>query len=134
MVEMIGLVVLGLVAGTIAAALGVGGGVIYVPALVVIFAFDQHVAQGTSLAVILPTAVVATAAHARLGNVQWRLALPIAIAGILGAFFGAWVALVYLEPDLLQRLFGIFLLITAGRMALRAYQLTDQSEPEPDPS
>ena len=134
MVEMIGLVVLGLVAGTIAAALGVGGGVIYVPALVVIFAFDQHVAQGTSLAVILPTAVVATTAHARLRNVQWRLALPIAIAGILGAFFGAWVALVYLEPDLLQRLFGIFLLITAGRMALRAYQLTDQSEPEPDPS
>ncbi len=134
MVEMIGLVVLGLVAGTIAAALGVGGGVIYVPALVVIFAFDQHVAQGTSLAVILPTAVVATTAHARLGNVQWRLALPIAIAGILGAFFGAWVALVYLEPDLLQRLFGIFLLITSGRMALRAYQLTDQSEPEPDPS
>ena len=133
MVEMIGLVVLGLVAGTIAAALGVGGGVIYVPALVVIFAFDQHIAQGTSLAVILPTAVVATAAHARLGNVQWRLALPIAIAGILGAFFGAWVALT-LEPDLLQRLFGIFLLITAGRMALRAYQLTDQSEPEPDPS
>ena len=133
MVEIIGLVVLGLVAGTIAAALGVGGGVIYVPALVVIFAFDQHIAQGTSLAVILPTAVVATAAHARLGNVQWRLALPIAIAGILGAFFGAWVAL-NLDPDLLQRLFGIFLLITAGRMALRAYQITDQSEPEPDPS
>ena len=133
MVEIIGLVVLGLVAGTIAAALGVGGGVIYVPALVVIFAFDQHIAQGTSLAVILPTAVVATAAHARLGNVQWRLALPIAIAGILGAFSGAWVAL-NLDPDLLQRLFGIFLLITAGRMALRAYQITDQSEPEPDPS
>ena len=133
MVEIIGLVVLGLVAGTIAAALGVGGGVIYVPALVVIFAFDQHIAQGTSLAVILPTAVVATAAHARLGNVQWRLAVPIALAGILGAFFGAWVAF-ELEPDLLQRLFGIFLLITAGRMALRAYQFTDQSEPEPGPS
>jgi len=133
MLEIAGLIILGFVAGTIAAALGVGGGVIYVPALVVIFAFDQHIAQGTSLAVILPTAVVATAAHARLGNVQWRLALPIAIAGILGAFFGAWVAL-NLDPDLLQRLFGIFLLITAGRMALRAYQITDQSEPEPDPS
>lgn len=133
MLEIVGLVALGLIAGTIAAALGVGGGVIYVPALVVVFAFDQHIAQGTSLAVILPTAVVATAAHARLGNVQWRLAVPIAIAGILGAFFGAWVAL-ELEPDLLQRLFGIFLMITAGRMALRAYQFTDQSEPEPDPS
>jgi uncharacterized membrane protein YfcA len=133
MLEIVGLVALGLIAGTIAAALGVGGGVIYVPALVVVFAFDQHIAQGTSLAVILPTAVVATAAHARLGNVQWRLTVPIALAGILGAFFGAWVAF-ELEPDLLQRLFGIFLLITAGRMALRAYQFTDQSEPEPDPS
>ncbi len=133
MLEIVGLVALGLIAGTIAAALGVGGGVIYVPALVVVFAFDQHIAQGTSLAVILPTAVVATAAHSRLGNVQWRLAVPIALAGILGAFFGAWVAF-ELEPDLLQRLFGIFLLITAGRMALRAYQFTDQSEPEPDPS
>jgi len=133
MLEIVGLVALGLIAGTIAAALGVGGGVIYVPALVVIFAFDQHIAQGTSLAVILPTAVVATTAHARLGNVQWRLAVPIALAGILGAFFGAWVAF-ELEPDLLQRLFGIFLLVTAGRMALRAYQFTDQSEPEPGPS
>lgn len=133
MLEIIGLVALGLIAGTIAAALGVGGGVIYVPALVVLFAFDQHIAQGTSLAVILPTAVVATVAHARLGNVEWRIALPIAIAGIFGAVFGAWVAL-SLDPDLLRRLFGVFLLITAGRMALRAYQFTDQSEPEPGPS
>jgi len=133
MVEIIGLVALGLFAGTIAAALGVGGGVIYVPVLVVIFSFDQHVAQGTSLAVILPTAVVATAAHARLGNVNWKIAVPVAIAGIFGALFGAWVAL-SLDPELLQRLFGIFLLITAARMALRAYQFTGRSEPEPDPS
>lgn len=133
MLEIIGLVALGLIAGTIAAALGVGGGVIYVPTLVVIFAFDQHIAQGTSLAVILPTAVVATVAHARLGNVEWPIAVPIAIAGIFGAVFGAWVAL-SLDADLLRRLFGVFLLITASRMALRAYQFTDQSEPEPDPS
>lgn len=131
--EIIGLVLLGLFAGTVAAALGVGGGVIYVPALVVIFAFEQHVAQGTSLAVILPTAIVATAAHARLGNVQWPLAVPIAIAGIIGAVLGASIAL-NLDADLLSRLFGVFLLIVAARMAWRAYRLTGQSAPEPGPS
>ncbi len=133
MLEFIGLVVLGLFAGTVAAALGVGGGVIYVPALVVLFSFDQHIAQGTSLAVILPTAVVATIAHARFGNVRWRLAVPIAVAGIAGAAVGAWVAL-SLDADLLRRFFGVFVLIVAARMAWRAYRLSGRSAPAPDPS
>ena len=85
MLEVAGLITLGLIAGSIAAALGIGGGVIYVPVLVVLFSFDQHMAQGTSLAIILPTAVVATVAHTRLGNVRWRLAIPVAVAGIAGA-------------------------------------------------
>ena len=133
MIEFIAFIGLGLVAGTLAATLGVGGGVIYVPALVMLFAFDQHIAQGTSLAVILPTAVVATFAHARLGNVRWNLAVPIAVAGIAGAVFGAWVAL-SLDAELLQRLFGVFLLVVSARMGWRAYQLSDRSEREPDPS
>ncbi len=133
MLEIAGLIILGLVAGTIAAALGVGGGVIYVPALVVFFAFDQHLAQGTSLAIILPTAVVATAAHARHGNVRWRLAVPIALAGIAAAVLGSGIAL-SLDAAMLRRLFGAFLLVVAARMAWRAYRLSDQSAPEPDPS
>ena len=133
MLEIAGLIILGLVAGTIAAALGVGGGVIYVPALVVFFAFDQHVAQGTSLAIILPTAVVATVAHARLGNVRWRLAAPIALAGIAAAVLGSAIAL-SLDAELLRRLFGAFLLIVAARMAWRAYRVSDQSAPATDPS
>jgi hypothetical protein len=131
--EIAGLILLGLLAGTVAASLGVGGGIIYVPALVVLFAFDQHIAQGTSLAIILPTAIVATIAHARLGNVRWPLAVPIAIAGIAGAALGAWIAL-SLDADLLRRLFGVFLLLMAARMGWRAYQLNVRSAPEPDPS
>jgi uncharacterized membrane protein YfcA len=131
--EIAGLILLGLLAGTVAASLGVGGGIIYVPALVVLFAFDQHIAQGTSLAIILPTAIVATIAHARLGNVRWPLAAPIAIAGIAGAALGAWIAL-SLDADLLRRLFGVFLLLMAARMGWRAYQLNVRSAPEPDPS
>jgi len=131
--EIVGFVVLGLIAGTIASALGIGGGVLYVPTLVVLFAFDQHIAQGTSLAIILPTAIVATVAHARLENVLWHLAVPVAVAGIAAAGLGAWLAL-SLDADLLRRLFGVFLLGVAARMAWRAYGLSDRSEPEPDPS
>jgi uncharacterized membrane protein YfcA len=131
--EVIALIVLGLLAGAIAASLGLGGGVIFVPALVVLFGFDQHIAQGTSLAVIFPTAIVATVAHTRRGNVQWHLAIPIGIAGIVGAVFGAQVAL-RLDPDLLRRMFGIFLTLLAIRMAWRAWQINGRTASESEPS
>ncbi|MGB9357411.1 MAG: sulfite exporter TauE/SafE family protein [Acidimicrobiia bacterium] len=133
MLEIAGLVVLGLAAGVVAAALGLGGGIVFVPVLVVIFGFDQHVAQGTSLAVILPTAIMATLAHSRMGNVRWRLAIPIGLAGIAGAVVGAQAAL-QLDADLLRRLFGIFLIVLAVRMAWHAWRVNDRSEPTPDPS
>lgn len=133
MLEAAALITLGLFAGAMAAALGLGGGVIFVPSLVVLFSFDQHIAQGTSLAVIFPTAIVATLAHARMGNVRWRLSIPIGIAGIAGAVLGAQFAL-QLDADLLRRMFGVFLILLAVRMARRAWRINGQSEPEPDPS
>lgn len=133
MIEIIALIVLGLVAGVFAAALGLGGGIVFVPTLVVLFGFDQHIAQGTSLAVIFPTAVVATLAHTRTGNIRWPLAIPIGLAGILGAVVGAQVAL-RLDADLLRRMFGVFLIILAARMAWRAWRINGQSEPSPDRS
>ena len=133
MLEIAALVTLGLFAGAMAAALGLGGGIIFVPSLVVLFGFEQHIAQGTSLAVIFPTAIVATVAHARMGNVRWRLSIPIGLAGIVGAVAGAQIAL-QLDADLLRRMFGVFLMLLAARMAWRAWRLNDQSEPEPDPS
>lgn len=133
MLEAAALITLGLFAGAIAAALGLGGGVLFVPSLVVLFGFDQHIAQGTSLAVIFPTAIVATVAHARMGNVRWRLSIPIGIAGIGGAVLGAQIAL-QLDADLLRRLFGVFLILLAVRMAWRARRINGQSEPVPDPS
>lgn len=133
MLEAAALITLGLFAGALAAALGLGGGVLFVPSLVVLFGFDQHIAQGTSLAVIFPTAIVATVAHARMGNVRWRLSIPIGIAGIGGAVLGAQIAL-QLDADLLRRLFGVFLILLAVRMAWRARRINGQSEPVPDPS
>lgn len=133
MLEIIGLIVVGLFAGAIAASLGLGGGIIFVPALVVLFGFDQHIAQGTSLAVIFPTAIVATIAHTRRGNVRWNLAIPIGIAGIAGAILGALIAL-RLDPDLLRRLFGAFLLLLAARMGWRAWRITDRPKSEAKPT
>ena len=131
MVEVLALIALGLFAGGVAAALGLGGGIVFVPALVVLFGFDQHIAQGTSLAVIFPTAIVATVAHTRLGNVQWRLAIPIGIAGIIGAVFGAQLAM-RLDADLLRRMFGVFLTLLAVQMAWRAWRMNEQPETERD--
>ncbi len=133
MTEIVGFIALGLVAATIAAALGVGGGVIYVPVLVVAFGFEQHLAQGTSLAIVFPAAVIATVAHARHGNVRWRLAVPIAVGGVSAALLAAWLA-IGLDPEVLRRIFGAFLLAVAARMGWRAYRLNARSEPAPGPS
>ncbi len=64
MIEVLGFVLLGLLTGLLASTLGIGGGIIFVPSLVVFFSFEQHIAQGTSLAVIVPTAIVGTLVHA----------------------------------------------------------------------
>lgn len=111
----IALIAVGLAAGILSAALGVGGGIVYVPALVTLFAFAQHEAQGTSLAVIVPTMVVAAFVHARAGRVDWRTVVPLGIAAVIGGFLGARTALA-LEAPLLRKLFAGLLVIASIRM------------------
>ena len=113
--EPISLVAVGLLAGVLSATLGVGGGVVFVPALVTLLGFEQQVAQGTSLAVILPTVVVGTAVHARARRVVWAVAITAGAGGVVGGLMGAEVAL-GLSEAVLQRLFAVFLLIMAVRM------------------
>lgn len=113
--EVLGFVILGLATGLIASMMGIGGGIIFVPSLVVFFGFAQHVAQGTSLAIILPTAIVGTVLHARKGRVEWRVALLIAAGGVVGGLIGSRAALA-LDPDLLRRMFAALLVVIAARM------------------
>ena len=122
--NVVGLVVLGLVAGIFAAGLGVGGGLLFVPALVVLFGFEQQLAQGTSLAVILPTAVVATIVHHRRGRVVWPLATWVAAGGVGGAVVGSRIALA-LDGALLRRLFATLLLVLVARILYRKDVLSD---------
>lgn len=103
-------VLLGLVSGTASAVLGIGGGAIIVPVLVVLFGYGQHIAEGTSLAVIVPTALVGAARHARQGYTEWRLGWRIGIGGLVGALLGAETAL-NLPGQTLARAFAVLLVI-----------------------
>jgi uncharacterized membrane protein YfcA len=114
-----GLLFTGFVAGALAASLGVGGGIVFVPAQVVLFGMSQHVAQGTSLAVIVPTTLVATIAHARAGRIDWPVAAGAGTGGIVGGYLGSQGALA-LDAGVLQKLFAAFLVVVALRMAKRA--------------
>lgn len=109
------LIIIGVGAGLLASALGVGGGVVFVPALVVVLGFEQHLAEGTSLAVIAVTATIGTWTHHRHRRVDWRTAAGIAVAAVAGALAGSTIAL-RLDADLLRQLFAIFLVIVAIRM------------------
>ena len=106
---------LGLAAGLLAATLGVGGGIVYVPALVALFSFSQHEAQGTSLAIIVPTTLVAAAVHARARKIDWRTVAVLGVGGVVGGVIGASSALA-LDDTLLRRLFAAFLVVMAVRM------------------
>ncbi len=132
MVEIIGLVLLGLFTGALAATLGVGGGVIFVPVLIAGFSFTQLGAQGTSLAIIVPTAIVGMVTHARAGRVRWKVVAVVGTAGIIGALGGARLAL-SVDEDLLRRVFAVVLALLAVRMAARTWRLWKASL-TPDPS
>jgi uncharacterized membrane protein YfcA len=114
----LGLVTAGLVgavAGLLAGVLGVGGGALFVPALVFFLGLDQIHAEATSLLAIIPTSLVGTLSQYRYGNLRWRLAVPIALGSLPGALLG--VAIVNLLPiRLTEVLFGLLLLWIAARL------------------
>lgn len=122
MIEIVGLIVLGLVAGVFAATLGIGGGIIFVPVLVTVFGFSQLDAQGTSLAVIVPTAIIATIGHMRANRVVWNVALVTGSAGVVGALIGSQVAYL-VDEAFLRRVFAVVLAALAVRMAVRAWSI-----------
>lgn len=112
------LAVVGVATGALSALLGVGGGLILVPALVLGFGFSQHAAEGTSLAVIVPTALLGAIRHTRRGYTRWRPGLTLGVGGIVGGLGGAGLALT-LEGLLLQRLFAAFLVVMGVHLVLR---------------
>ena len=113
---LLGTALLGLAAGGIAGMIGIGGGVLIVPALVLLFGFDQHTAQGTSLALLLPPiGVLAVMEYYRNGYVDLRVALIMAALFVVGSFLGARLA-VSIDSALLRKIFAGFLFLVSVRM------------------
>jgi uncharacterized membrane protein YfcA len=113
-------IALGVAAGVLAGLFGVGGGILFVPALTIVLGVEQHHAQGTSLLAIIPTVIVGTWRQQRYGNVRWKPAVILGIAGIAGVVAGGFLAEA-LPGAVLRRLFGALLLITAFQLGRRAW-------------
>jgi uncharacterized membrane protein YfcA len=106
---------IGLVGGVASGLFGVGGGIIMVPGMALLLKTDFKVAVGTSLAVIIPTAIIGVTRHFQLRNVDWQLALMLAPAAIAGGFIGPWLTTKVSSPEL-QKLFGAFMLVVSLRL------------------
>jgi uncharacterized membrane protein YfcA len=111
----IALIFIGLITGTLAGLLGVGGGIVMVPALAVFFNELSVVAKGTSVAVIIPTSIMGTWRNWKSNNVDLRVAAIVGISGIVSAIGGAIVA-DYMSESLSNILFASLVLIVALRM------------------
>ncbi|MFZ7101468.1 MAG: sulfite exporter TauE/SafE family protein [Peptococcaceae bacterium] len=109
------ILIVGLLAGTLSSLLGIGGGIILVPGMVFVLGMEMSKAIGTSLAIIIPTAVMGVYRHNLNGNIDWKVCLLIAVGSVTGAYIGAWLS-EYLSADVLRKIFVIFMLVTAFRM------------------
>ncbi len=109
---------IGVISGVIAALCGVGGGVVMVPAFVFLLKLPQKTAVATSLAIIIPTALMATTQNARNGFVDWKVAVITAVSASLFAYFGAgWLK--SMSNETLTRIFGTILVVFGLRMLLQ---------------
>lgn len=107
---------LGLAAGILGGFVGVGGGVLIVPVLVLALGFDQHLAVGTSLGALLPpVGILGAYEYYKHGHLNLTYALLLGLGLLLGGYIGAVYA-VKMSGNTLRRIFGVFLLLTSLRM------------------
>lgn len=108
----------GLVSGVASGLFGVGGGIVMVPAMMFLLSppiRDIKQAIGTSLVVIIPTALTAGYKHFTQGNIDWRTALALAPLAILGGYLGAWLT-TQVPADGLKRAFGGLLILVGTKL------------------
>ena len=123
---------IGVVTGMASGLLGIGGGVVMVPALVLGLGLSQQLAQGTSLAAIVPTGLSGASTHARLGQVDVIAARRLAVPGAVAAVAGAVLAN-HLPQTPLRVLFAVYIAAIGGRVGLRALRAGDRvGAPAPD--
>jgi len=116
LIQSISLALLGAVAGVASGVVGIGGGIILVPALVFLFGLSQHQAQGTTLALLVPPiGILAAWSYWKHGFVDLRIAGLICAGFVVGSVVGAKIS-IGLSEQLLQRIFGVTLLLISLKM------------------
>ncbi len=110
------LLAIGLVAGVLSGMIGIGGGIVMVPAMVYFLGLDQHTAQGTSLAMmLLPVGILGVYNYYNQGNVEVKHALVLAITFVVGGYFGSKYSL-SVDQSLLKKIFGGIMMLVALKM------------------
>lgn len=109
-------IILGIIAGVLSGLVGIGGGVIIVPALVILLGFSQHTAQGTTIALMVPPiGILAAWAYYSQGYVDLKAAAIICVGFVFGGYFGAKLAL-SLPRFYLEKFFAVALLLISLKM------------------
>jgi len=110
------ILVIGVFAGMLSGFIGVGGGLIVVPCLIYILGVNQHMAQGTSLAMMLPPiGAIAVYNYYKAGHVDFRVAAILCISFIVGSYFGSKIALA-ISPAQIKKVFGILIILLGIKM------------------
>lgn len=110
------LILIGLTAGVLGGLIGIGGGIVMIPMMVLMLAMDQKMAQGTSVAVMLPPiGILAVYNYYKAGYVNTKYALIIAAAFIIGGFFGSKIALA-IPSEYVKKFFAVILIAIAAKM------------------
>ena len=116
------LIAIGILAGMLSGFIGVGGGIIIVPGLIYFLGLSQHMAQGTSLALMLPPiGILAVYNYHKAGEINFWYAGVIALAFVLGGFFGSKLSL-KLPPNTVKFFFGLLMLYVAVRLIGSSYK------------
>jgi uncharacterized membrane protein YfcA len=127
-VAAIALVVIGVATGTLAGLLGVGGGVIMIPAMVLLLGEMNVMAKGTSLAVIIPTSITGTIRNRKTANVDVKAAVVVGLSGVISAVAGGSLA-ANMSESLSNALFATLLLVVAVQMIYRERRVRSSNAP-----
>ncbi|MDC0249324.1 sulfite exporter TauE/SafE family protein [Flavobacteriales bacterium] len=110
------LLIIGLLAGVLSGFLGIGGGILIVPLLIMLLGLTQHQAQGTTLfAMLPPIGIMAAINYYKEGFVKWEYAAVIALTFVVGGYFGSTLA-ISLPDQTVRRVFGVVMLIGAIKL------------------
>ena len=114
--EIIILLILGVVAGILSGMVGIGGGIVIVPALVYFLGYTQHQAQGTVLFMfLLPIGILGVYNYYNAGAIEWRTAFIMALTFLVGSYFGSKFAL-SLPQETVKKVFGVIMLLVSVKM------------------